>query len=131
MQITRYSIIGGVILAAMAGSASAGNPDSFAMKAADNAAAAILDPAYVTPAWTWMTLSVSTGLPSPEPYYLHCTERPNKLIVFAHSWSADYTQVAMALSAAGTLVNVCIIAPNFGGPNNTPNALASPDALIR
>jgi pimeloyl-ACP methyl ester carboxylesterase len=65
-----------------------------------------------------------------EPYLLHTNGKPNKIILFLHSWSGDLNQVK-GIPEIYNIENSCIIAPNFGGYNNTAGALGSQDITDR
>ena len=65
-----------------------------------------------------------------EHYVMRCASGANKLILFLHTWSTDKNQITAFPEFLG-IDRACIIAPNFGGPNNTPAALGSEDTLER
>lgn len=67
-----------------------------------------------------------------ESYLTKGTANANKIILFLHSWSADYTQVQeVVFSYLQSIERAIIVSPNFNGPNNTPGALSSDDAINR
>jgi len=53
---------------------------------------------------------------SRDPYLIACNGQPNSLIVFLHSWSTDYQQIQTALPELSLMTDMCVVAPNFGGP---------------
>lgn len=66
-----------------------------------------------------------------EPYLQKCTQNPSILIVWLHTWSADYLQVRGELHL-NTINNACIVSPNFNGPSGiSPNTCNSKDAIER
>ncbi|WP_372616783.1 alpha/beta hydrolase family protein [Falsiroseomonas sp.] len=65
-----------------------------------------------------------------EPYLARCGTRPTRILLFLHSWSADHRQAA-AFPEFRALEDACVVAPNFNGPNRTPRACASEDAISR
>lgn len=90
---------------------------------ANDMAASVVQEALVTPAYT-------EGSAAGEPYRYFCMARANKIILYLHSWSGDYKQV----NSFTELLNISrsyIISPNFNGPNRTPSALYTDDALAR
>lgn len=93
------------------------------MKASDNAAAATFPPSMVSSTF-------QTGNAGGEPYYIKCAANSNKIILFLHTWSGDYTQINSFPEFSG-IERACLISPNFNGPNNTVNALGSDDAITR
>ncbi|OWV94278.1 hypothetical protein ATY81_12575 [Rhizobium sp. R72] len=92
-------------------------------KAGDAAAAAIYPSSFAS-------VSYSRQDAAGEPYLLHTNGKPNKIILFLHSWSADLNQVK-GFPEIVNIENSCIIAPNFGGYNNTAAALGSQDSTDR
>lgn len=84
--------------------------------------------AMLSPGWAAMN---AAG----EPYYYRASGKPDRIILFLHSWSGDYTQVA-AFPEFAALNDAVIVSPNFNGPNlstnpNVANTCASDDALAR
>src|ERR1700752_3101276 len=65
-----------------------------------------------------------------EPYLEAANGNAKQLIVFLHSWSADYQQVA-SLPQLLNFDDSVIVAPNFGGPNNHPEGAGHPRQLER
>lgn len=65
-----------------------------------------------------------------EPYVMRCASGANKIVLFLHTWSADLNQVKSMPEFLG-IDRACVIAPNFNGPNNTPDALGSDSTLTR
>lgn len=61
---------------------------------------------------------------------MRCSAGANKLVLFLHTWSADLNQIKQMPEFLG-IERACVIAANFGGPNNTPSALGSEDTLDR
>jgi pimeloyl-ACP methyl ester carboxylesterase len=96
------------------------------LKASDNAAAAAY-PSSMLSAGVW-----TTGNAAGEPYVYQTFGKPNKIILYLHSWSGDMTQIETPF-ATGLLAvqNAIIVAPNFNGPNNTAAALGSTDTTDR
>lgn len=70
------------------------------------------------------------GSAAGEPYRYFCMAKANKLILYLHSWSGDYTQVNTVTELL-SISRSYIISPNFNGPNRTPSALYTDDALAR
>lgn len=66
-----------------------------------------------------------------EPYLIKCTAQANRIILYLHTWSADYQSVKTVFPELATLSHACIVSPNFNGPNTTPQALGSDDSLAR
>jgi pimeloyl-ACP methyl ester carboxylesterase len=94
-------------------------------KASDNAAAASYPSDMLCSTW-------QTGNAAGEPYRWTTTGpgKPNKIVLYLHSWTGDKDQV-LAFPDLLTIRNAIIIAPNFGGQNNTPGALGSQDSTDR
>lgn len=65
-----------------------------------------------------------------EPYLIHCSEKPRRIVLYLHTWSNDLRQVEVIPGMVG-FRDVCVVSPNFGGPNNTAAALGSDDSLRR
>lgn len=99
------------------------NPLTQARKASDMAAALQIPAGLISSSYL-------TGDANGEPYYIKCAANSNKLVVFLHTWGTTYTQVA-SFPEIGAIDRACIVSPNFNGPNNTPNALGSNDAIDR
>lgn len=95
-------------------------------KASDNAAAASFPASMLSSAW-------ATGNAAGEPYMWQTTGKPNKIVLYLHSWGGDYTQVSAPSIGNDllTIQNAIIVSPNFGGVNNTPAALGSQDSTSR
>ncbi|WLG49097.1 S9 family peptidase [Pseudomonas sp. FP1742] len=66
-----------------------------------------------------------------EPYLIKCTAQANRIILYLHMWSGDYKSVKTDFPELATLDRACIVSPNFNGPNTTPQAMGSDDALAR
>jgi pimeloyl-ACP methyl ester carboxylesterase len=91
----------GTMLALLIGSAGAAQPDGFDLRHAGD-----------------------------EPYLVRCDEAPKRLVVYLHTWSTDYQQVR-TFPEFRQIAGACIVAPNFGGPNNTRQALGSKESSRR
>lgn len=99
------------------------DPLSQSRQASDNAASAVFPASMVSD-------SYQTANAAGEPYLIRCAPNSNKIILSLHTWSADYTQVLQFPEYSG-IERACIVSPNFNGPNNTPQALGSDDAIER
>lgn len=66
-----------------------------------------------------------------EPYLIKCTPQANRIILYLHTWSADYRSVKSVFPELAALGSACIVSPNFNGPNVTTQALGSDDSLAR
>lgn len=66
-----------------------------------------------------------------EPYLIKCTAQANRIILYLHTWSADYQSVKTVFPELATLGRACVVSPNFNGPNTTPQAMGSDDSLAR
>lgn len=99
------------------------NALSQSRKASDMAASAVFPAGLVSATYL-------TGDAGGEPYYLKCAANSNKLVLYLHTWGTTYTQVA-SFPEIGGIDRACIVSPNFNGPNSTPNALGSNDAIDR
>jgi pimeloyl-ACP methyl ester carboxylesterase len=66
-----------------------------------------------------------------EPYLIKCTPQANRIVLFLHTWSNDYRTVKQVFPELASLERACVVAPNFNGPNNTPQALGSDDTMDR
>ncbi|TCR66934.1 prolyl oligopeptidase family serine peptidase [Rhizobium sp. BK376] len=94
-------------------------------KASDNAAAAVYPSSMLSSTWV-------TGNAAGEPYVYMTTGKPNKIILYLHSWTADMTQIETPFASdLLNIQNAIFVAPNFNGPNNTPAALGSQDTSDR
>ncbi|WP_414901210.1 alpha/beta hydrolase family protein [Rhizobium cremeum] len=94
-------------------------------RASDNAAAATYPSDMLSSTW-------QVGDAAGEPYRWITTGpgKPTKILLYLHSWSGDKDQAALFPDLL-SIRNAVIIAPDFGGPNNTPGALGSPDSTDR
>jgi pimeloyl-ACP methyl ester carboxylesterase len=95
-------------------------------KASDNAAAASYPFSMLSS--TWVTANAAG-----EPYIWMTNGKPNKIVLYLHSWAGDYTQIEIPSVGADLMAiqNAIIVAPNFGGANNTAGALGSQDSTDR
>lgn len=66
-------------------------------------------------AGAWENLSAAG-----EPYWRWANGRPTRMIVFLHSWSATRDQV-QAHPALKQFADCALVAPDFGGANNSPS----------
>lgn len=66
-----------------------------------------------------------------EPYLIRCAANASRIVLFLHTWSNDYHTVRQVFPELVSLDNACVVAPNFNGPNNTPQALGSDDTVHR
>ncbi|MCJ7996049.1 alpha/beta fold hydrolase [Rhizobium cremeum] len=94
-------------------------------RASDNAAAATYPSDMLSSTW-------QAGDAAGEPYRWMTTGpgKPTRIVLYLHSWSGDEDQVTLFPDLL-SIRNAIIIAPNFGGPNNTTDALGSPDSTDR
>jgi pimeloyl-ACP methyl ester carboxylesterase len=65
-----------------------------------------------------------------EPYLARCAQNPQRILLYLHSWSADYQQVRIFPELEG-LRGACVLSPNFNGQNSRPSACGSSNALDR
>lgn len=65
-----------------------------------------------------------------ENYLMRTNGTPNKIILYLHSWSGDMSQVTLYPDLT-SIKDAILIAPNFGGPNNTAGALGCQDTTDR
>lgn len=93
-------------------------------KASDMAASSVFPASMISSAY-------QQGSAAGEPYLIKCTANANKIIMFLHTWSQDYQSVNSTFPELASLERACIVSPNFGGPNVTPQALGSDDSLAR
>lgn len=93
-------------------------------KASDMAASAVFPSSMV------MTDYVEANAAG-EPYLIKCTAQANRIILYLHTWSADYQSVKTVFPELAGLSRACIVSPNFNGPNTTPQAMGSDDSLAR
>lgn len=94
-----------------------------AEKAADNAAAAKYPSDMLFPAF-------DSASANGETYLMKTNGTPNKIILYLHSWSGDLAQVQL-YSDLANIRDAILVAPNFGGPNNTAGALGCQDSTDR
>lgn len=94
-----------------------------AERAADNAAAAKYPSDMLFPAF-------DSASANGETYLMKTNGTPNKIILYLHSWSGDLSQVTLYSDLANIRDSI-LVAPNFGGPNNTAGALGSQDSTDR
>ncbi len=109
---------------AFASFASSDDYISAARKASDMAASAVFPASMVSSDYVEAN---AAG----EPYLIKCTPQANRIILWLHTWSNDYRTIKQVFPELSTLDRACIVAPNFNGPNNTPQALGSDDTLDR
>lgn len=68
-----------------------------------------------------------------EPYIMKTNgAKPNKILIFTHSWSSDLNQAKSPYYVdLMNMENAVVVSPNFGGPNNTSGAMGSLDSTDR
>lgn len=64
-----------------------------------------------------------------EPYLMRCDNDARSIVVVLHTWNGDHRQVLVFYPDG--ITGACVVSQNFNGPNKTPQALASDDALSR
>ena len=65
-----------------------------------------------------------------ENYLMRTNGTPNKIILYLHSWSGDLSQATLYPELT-SIMDAILVAPNFGGPNNTAGALGCQDSTDR
>ncbi|MDR6671389.1 prolyl oligopeptidase family serine peptidase [Rhizobium sp. 1399] len=65
-----------------------------------------------------------------ERYLIRALGRPDKIIVYLHSWEGNHNQVALYKSLLGAR-DAVLVSPNFGGRNDKPSAMGSLESTDR
>lgn len=79
----------------------------------------------------WIASDYVEATTADEPYLIRCSPSASRIVVFLHTWSNDYRTVRQVFPELVSLERACVVAPNFSGPNNTPQALGSDDTIRR